>query len=99
MLKTIGNVFRIPDLKKKILFTALFLVLYRLGSFIPLPGVNATALKAYFAGVDSGGKNLFGLLDLFVGGNFERASVFAWVLCPILPHPLNSAFRKHHSLF
>ena len=84
MLKTIGNVFRIPDLKKKILFTALFLVLYRLGSFIPLPGVNATALKAYFAGVDSGGKNLFGLLDLFVGGNFERASVFALGIMPYI---------------
>jgi preprotein translocase subunit SecY len=84
LLKTIGNVFRIPDLKKKILFTALFLVLYRLGSFIPLPGVNATALKAYFAGVDSGGKNLFGLLDLFVGGNFERASVFALGIMPYI---------------
>jgi len=84
LLKTIGNVFRIPDLKKKILFTALFLVLYRLGSFIPLPGVNATALKDYFAGVGSGGNNLFGLLDLFVGGNFERASVFALGIMPYI---------------
>ncbi|MCK9610461.1 MAG: preprotein translocase subunit SecY [Candidatus Cloacimonas sp.] len=76
--------FRIPDLKKKILFTALFLVLYRLGSFIPLPGVNATALKAFFEGAREGGNTLFGLLDLFVGGNFERASVFALGIMPYI---------------
>lgn len=84
MLKTIGNMFRIPDLKKKILFTALFLVLYRLGSFIPLPGINATALKAFFEGAREGGNTLFGLLDLFVGGNFERASVFALGIMPYI---------------
>jgi len=76
--------FRIPDLKKKILFTALFLVLYRLGSFIPLPGINATALKAFFEGAREGGNTLFGLLDLFVGGNFERASVFALGIMPYI---------------
>ena len=84
MFKTIGNMFRIPDLKKKILFTALFLVLYRLGSFIPLPGVNATALKVFFEGAREGGNTLFGLLDLFVGGNFERASVFALGIMPYI---------------
>jgi preprotein translocase subunit SecY len=76
--------FRIPDLKKKIFFTGLFLVLYRLGSFIPLPGVNATALKAFFEGAREGGNTLFGLLDLFVGGNFERASVFALGIMPYI---------------
>ena len=84
MLKTISNVFRIPDLKKKILFTALFLVLYRLGSFIPVPGVDASALKAFFEGAKEGGNTLFGLLDLFVGGNFERASIFALGIMPYI---------------
>lgn len=84
MINTIANVFRVPDLKKKILFTALFLVLYRLGSFIPTPGINATALKGFFAAAQSGGNNLFGLLDLFVGGNFERASVFALGIMPYI---------------
>jgi len=84
MFKTIMNMFRIPDLKKKFLFTALFLVLYRLGSFVPVPGVNATALKAFFAGAREGGNTLFGLLDLFVGGNFERASVFALGIMPYI---------------
>ncbi len=76
--------FRIPDLKKKILFTALFLVLYRLGSFVPVPGVDASALKAFFASAKQGGNTLFGLLDLFVGGNFERASVFALGVMPYI---------------
>lgn len=76
------NIFRIPDLKNKILFTALFLVLYRLGSFVPVPGVDATQLKSFFAAQSS--NTLFGLLDLFVGGNFERASVFALGIMPYI---------------
>ncbi len=84
MLKTMTNMFRIPDLKKKILFTALFLVLYRMGSFVPIPGVDATALQAFFEGAREGGNTLFGLLDLFVGGNFERASVFALGIMPYI---------------
>jgi len=84
LIKTIANVFRVPDLKKKILFTALFLVLYRLGSFIPTPGINATALQGFFEAARGQGNNLFGLLDLFVGGNFERASVFALGIMPYI---------------
>jgi len=79
-----SNMFRIPDLKKKILFTALFLVLYRMGSFVPIPGVDASALRAFFEGAREGGNTLFGLLDLFVGGNFERASVFALGIMPYI---------------
>nr|MDK2850299.1 preprotein translocase subunit SecY [Candidatus Cloacimonadota bacterium] len=84
MLKTMTNMFRIPDLKKKILFTALFLVLYRMGSFVPIPGVDASALQAFFEGAKEGGNTLFGLLDLFVGGNFGRASVFALGIMPYI---------------
>ncbi len=81
MFKTIMNIFRIPDLKKKILLTGLILVLYRLGSFIPIPGVDTTQLKSFFAN-QSG--SLFDLLNLFVGGNFERASVFALGIMPYI---------------
>jgi len=84
LLKTITNMFRIPDLKKKILFTALFLVLYRMGSFVPIPGVDASALRTFFESAKDGGNTLFGLLDLFVGGNFERASVFALGIMPYI---------------
>lgn len=84
MLSKIANMFRIPDLKKKILFTALFLVLYRFGSFVPVPGVDASALRAFFSSAKEGGNTLFGLLDLFVGGSFERASVFALGIMPYI---------------
>lgn len=76
--------FRIPDLKNKLLFTALFLVLYRMGSFVPVPGVNAAALQEFFAGPQGGSGTIYGLLDLFVGGNFERASVFALGIMPYI---------------
>ncbi|HOD55481.1 MAG TPA: preprotein translocase subunit SecY [Candidatus Cloacimonadota bacterium] len=82
MLESIKNIFKIPELKKKILFTAFILILYRLGSFIPTPGVNAEALKAFFS--DKGQNSIFGLFDLFVGGNFERASVFALGIMPYI---------------
>ncbi len=85
MINTITNMFRIPDLRKKLLFTALFLVLYRLGSFVPVPGVDVAVLKEFFSGVrEAGGNTLFGLLDLFVGGNFERASIFALGIMPYI---------------
>ncbi|MCD6180882.1 MAG: preprotein translocase subunit SecY [Candidatus Cloacimonetes bacterium] len=84
MLQSISNVFKIPDLKKKILYTAFILVLYRLGSFIPIPGINATALKDFMGGATSQGGNLFGMFDLFVGGNLGRASVFALGIMPYI---------------
>jgi len=82
LLQSLANVFKVPDLKKKVLFTALILILYRLGSFIPTPGVNTAALKAFFS--SQGNNSLFGLFDLFVGGNFERASVFALGIMPYI---------------
>ncbi len=81
MLDSIKNVFKIPDLKKKILFTTLILVIYRLGSFIPVPGVNPQILQEAF----STNKNtIFGLVDLFAGGNFGRASIFALGIMPYI---------------
>lgn len=83
MLDSITNVFKIPDLKKKILITGLFLILYRLGSFVPTPGVDASVLRDIFSapGAD---RTLFGMFDMFVGGNFERASVFALGIMPYI---------------
>lgn len=83
MLESLTNVFKIPDLKKKILITGLFLILYRLGSFIPTPGIDASVLKEIFSapGAD---RTLFGMFDMFVGGNFERASVFALGIMPYI---------------
>lgn len=83
MLETITNIFKIPDLKKKVLLTGLFLILYRLGSFVPTPGIDASVLREIFSapGAD---RTLFGLFDMFVGGNFERASVFALGIMPYI---------------
>ncbi len=84
MLQSISNIFKIPDLKKKILFTAVILIIYRLGSFIPIPGVNAQVLKEFLGGASGTGGNLFGMFDLFVGGNLGRASVFALGIMPYI---------------
>jgi preprotein translocase subunit SecY len=84
VLQSISNVFKIPDLKKKILYTALILIIYRLGSFIPVPGINAQALKEFLGGASASGGNLFGMFDLFVGGNLGRASVFALGIMPYI---------------
>ncbi|RLC54357.1 MAG: preprotein translocase subunit SecY [Candidatus Cloacimonadota bacterium] len=84
MLKSISNIFKIPDLKKKILFTGLILIIYRLGSFIPIPGINAAALEQFLGNAAKSGGNLFGMFDLFVGGNLGRASVFALGIMPYI---------------
>ena len=81
MLTKLQNVFSIPELRERIIFTALMIGIYRLGGHIPTPGVDAAALKAYFA-VNQG--TLFGLYDMFVGGAFERATVFALGIMPYI---------------
>lgn len=83
MLESISNIFKIPDLKKKVLLTGLFLILYRLGSFVPTPGIDASVLQEIFSAPGSD-RTLFGLFDMFVGGNFERASVFALGIMPYI---------------
>ncbi len=84
MLEGINNVFKIPDLRRKILFTAFMLVIYRFGSFIPIPGIDANALREFLGSAESAGGTLFGMFDLFVGGNLERASVFALGIMPYI---------------
>ncbi len=75
------NPFRIPELKEKILFTLLCLVLYRLGAHITVPGVNAQATIDFFRN-QSG--TLFGVYNLFVGGGLARATVFALGIMPYI---------------
>ncbi|MCL1827735.1 MAG: preprotein translocase subunit SecY, partial [Candidatus Cloacimonetes bacterium] len=81
MLEAIKNIFRIPDLKKKVLFTAFILILYRMGSFIVTPGVDIEVLKGFFTQQEN---TLFNLFNLFAGGNFERASIFALGIMPYI---------------
>ncbi|MEO0078602.1 MAG: preprotein translocase subunit SecY [candidate division WOR-3 bacterium] len=81
MTGSIPNIFKIPDLRRKILFTLAMVVAYRLGGHIPVPGINAQAL-AYMLGQLRG--TVFGLYDIFVGGALSRASVFALGIMPYI---------------
>ncbi len=78
----IPNLFKVPELKEKILFTLLCLVVYRVGAHIVTPGVNASALANYLQNQGQG--TLFSLYDLFAGGTFARASIFALGIMPYI---------------
>jgi len=75
------NVFRIKELRDRIFFTLGLLAVYRVGSFIPLPGINNQAITEFFS-KDS--NNLFGLYNTFVGGALQRASVFSLGIMPYI---------------
>jgi len=75
------NIAKIPELKHKITFTLLMLAVYRIGVFIPTPGINGEALGAFFAGK---GGTIFGLFNLFAGGALENFSVFALGIMPYI---------------
>jgi preprotein translocase subunit SecY len=77
----IRNVFAIPDLRKRIIFTLALLAVYRLGSYIPTPGVDPVALSEFFRAVESG---VVGFLNLFSGGALERLSIFALGIMPYI---------------
>jgi preprotein translocase subunit SecY len=81
MLEKLQNIFRIPELKRRVLFTLALLCVYRLGGHIPTPGVNSEALVSAFAQQSN---SLFGLYDLFVGGSFAKATVFALGIMPYI---------------
>lgn len=80
-VETFRNIFSIPDLRKRIIFTFMLLAVYRLGSHIPTPGVDPVALSEFFKAVSSG---VFGFLDLFSGGALSRLSVFALGIMPYI---------------
>lgn len=81
MLEKFQNIFKIPELKRRILFTLLIFVVYRIGGHVPVPGINAAALGIF---LQQGQNTLFGLYDMFAGGNFHRATVFALGIMPYI---------------
>ena len=80
MFQTLRNAWKIPDLRKKILFTILLLVVFRFGSFIPVPGLNKEALASLVGDPES----LFGLFDTISGGAFGNATIFAMSITPYI---------------
>ena len=82
MLRTILNAFGVADIRKKLFFTAAMLALYRLGAYIPAPGVNVNAVKEVSS--NFGGSNVLGFLNLFSGGSLSRLSLFALGIMPYI---------------
>ena len=75
------NIFKIPDLRKKLIFTGLLLLVYRLGGKVPIPGIDKTALASMMQGYAN---SLLGLYDMFAGGFFSQASIFALGIMPYI---------------
>jgi preprotein translocase subunit SecY len=81
MIQSIRNIWDVPDLRKRVLFTLGLLAVYRLGSHIPTPGINAQALIDFF---EQNKANWFGLVDMFSGGNMAKVTVFALGIMPYI---------------
>jgi preprotein translocase subunit SecY len=80
--QAVKNIYNTPELKEKILFTLLCLLVYRIGAHVTAPGVDPTALTDFFQ--NQGGGGLLGLYDLFTGGQLSRATVFALGIMPYI---------------
>jgi preprotein translocase subunit SecY len=76
-----GNIFKIPELKKRIIYTLALLIVYRIGVHVPTPGIDTVALASFFARAKG---TLLGLFDMFSGGALERLSVFALGIMPYI---------------
>ena len=83
MFKTIRNAWALPDLRKKLLFTLLIIVIFRIGSVIPVPFLNADALRGLMDTVAGSGSAL-GYLDMLSGGAFASATLFAMSITPYI---------------
>ena len=79
MLSALANIFKIPELRRKIIFTLVMFAVFRMGTHIPVPGVNPAVIEQLF---NNG--NLFGLLDLFSGGALSKFSIFAMSITPYI---------------
>ena len=80
MLQTIRNAWKVTDVRKKILFTVLILAVYRLGCAVPVPFLDSLQLKEAFSSSES----LLGLINIFSGGSFSKATVFALSIQPYI---------------
>ncbi|MBD3393736.1 MAG: preprotein translocase subunit SecY [Chitinivibrionales bacterium] len=100
MLDAFRNIFRVPELRKRIGFTIFIIFIYRIGGHIPTPGINPRVLGEFFAQSQN---TLFGLYDMFVGGAFKKATIFAMGIMPyisasIIIQLLGSVFPYFHKL-
>ena len=84
MLNGLTRVFQIPELKTKILLTLLLLAVCRIGSFIPVPGINGEIAVSFFRHATGGSQNLFQMVDIFSGGAFSQMTVIALGVTPYI---------------
>jgi len=85
MLDAFANSFKIPELRKRILFTLGLIAVYRLGCFLPTPGIDPNALSQIFKELTQGaGGTIFGLMDIFSGGAMSKCTVFALGIMPYI---------------
>ena len=82
--EALANVFRVSELRNRVLFTLGLLAVYRLGASVPIPGVDAIRFEEF---VNRSAGSLFGFLDMFSGGQFRRLTVLLWASCPTSPPP------------
>jgi preprotein translocase subunit SecY len=82
IVQTITNAFRVPDIRKKLAFTAAMLLLYRIGAYIPAPGINVDAVDRISE--QNFGSNVLGFLNLFSGGSLQRFAIFALGIMPYI---------------
>ena len=81
MLQVLRNAWKIPDLRKKMLYTLLLLVIFRFGSYIPVPWLDSNVLKQL---VENSSNTIFGIMNTFSGGAFENATIFAMSITPYI---------------
>ena len=82
MLAILANSFRVPEIRKKLAFTAFMLLLYRVGAYIPAPGINIDAVEQISDSFS--GSNVLGFLNLFSGGSLQRFAIFALGIMPYI---------------
>ena len=97
MFSWLANAWRVPELRKRVLFTAAMLAAYRLGSWIPAPGVDSQTIHDYFSGR---GGTVLGLLNLFSGGALSQFAIFAlgimpYVTASIILHAVHALPHGH----
>lgn len=81
MIRNLGNIFKVEDLRRRIFFTLLILVVFRIGSFIPVPNTDPAILQSM---MERGGQGVFGLINAFSGGAFRNFSIFAMGIMPYI---------------
>ncbi len=85
MLQAFGNIFKVPELRNKVLFTLFIIVIYRIGAYVPTPGIDGTALARFFQSISrTAGGQLFGIMGMFSGGALQKATIFALGIMPYI---------------